>query len=239
MNAMVHVRADLTLDHRRNIFHSSNLYVVLRALLVWTFWEYPILLPCSVQHCMRPRHFFFVCIKVSTSSFWWTVSQCAMLLACTIPKSAADLSFFHVDLFFHATRNPGRGSDTGCIGTGGIEVTGGAGWVVHRRCLGGIIRKEWWMCESGGSTLPETWGFTSSWCNARPQYDKSFEGFLDAFYVFAARDSSESPGREQLFPSNYWDTFCCGEDRFLSKCLCIMIASSVPSTVRARLAPLL
>ena len=114
------------------------------------------------------------------------------------------------------------------IGTGGFGETGGAAWA--------FAEEEYWGCETGDCTLPET-GSDAEDAMRDCNFRSLSRIFLNHHIFLRLVLLQKAPDREQSFSLHHQDTCSCSEDKFHSLCLYIVPLS--PCTVRARLAPLL
>ena len=104
------------------------------------------------------------------SSFWCnSFPLCHVSWMQNFQNYCRSVGFSPVDLFFLATRNAWGGGGSAGIGTGGFGETDGAAWA--------FAVDEYWGCEIGDCTLPETG--PSGQDAVRLQFQKSFKKFLE------------------------------------------------------------
>ena len=110
--------------------------------------------------------------------FGATVCHCAMLLGCRIPKINANMLFFPLLSCFSMQQEIPEEEATRAALVQAVSEK-------RRRSIGGGMLRVWnWR-------LYIAWNFRlyieCHWgCNARPKFQKSFQGFLEAFYFYGS-----------------------------------------------------
>ena len=185
-------------------------------------WRLPISLP----------NFFWFASKRPQALFGATVCHHAVLLWYRIPKINANLSFFPLlNCFSMQQEIPEEEAIRAALVQAVSEKHAAQHRQVLKRNVEGV-KLEAVHCRKLKAL---------HWMSLRMQCEiaisEAFRGFSRSIFALLVV-VQKAPDREQSIPLHPRDTFCRGEDRLQSRCLCV--ASSVPlSTVRTRLASLL